>query len=513
MKHIHRDFDLKNDIKLLKDKLISLEGNNNLLFPDGHKEKITEVSFLQYSKNRKYDALINGKRFRIRCISFYDNALINHSTREKYSKVCGKLGLDISELDEMVNEYWKLRLTGIIKEDIDNSSPDCPFLCHKEYLSKLLTWFAFHSLTTVNGISDNSCDFILDFEDPEDEKTWVIYDESNYFETIWKHLRFSIRDTKGMPKHYDPSNRSFDEIKPWVHKLYGRYKGALHVRINAANHYNASQPSFEKANEVMINNIKANNNGERDELLFKLYLIHLRMKDESIWIKNERIHIESIGNTNEDNYLDLPCDVSWNTITPTEIVAMSMMVKVKKSSGGNKADIFINHTIGISIKSEAGSPPSIINQTRRTGMLSVVSRLKLPIGPLDNMVNNYWSARENRQIAEDVAASDNCNPFNDRDYLYHVLTYFSFVGTAKGDSIYPADYILSFKNPLNSSTWKYYGKDEYIPEVWDKLIFSLRTKGLPKNISETDEQWIRIITNKDGESVLSGTLNVRVGSK
>ncbi len=513
MKRNHRDSDLKYDIKLLEDKLMSLKYNSNLLFPDGHKEKITEVLFLPYSKNRKYDALINGKRFRIRCISYYSNALVNHSTRDKYSKVCEKIGLSIFELDEIVKEYWKLRLTGIIKEDVDNSSPDCPFLYHKKYLSKLLTWFAFHSLTTVKGISDNSCDFILDFENPIDEKTWVVYDETNYFETIWRFLRFSIRDTKGMPSNYNPNNKIYNEITPWVNKLYGRYKGALHIRINAADHYNASQPSFEKANEVMINTIKANNYGERDELLFKLFLIHLRMKNESISVKNKRIHIESLGNTKEDNYLDLPYDVSWNSITPTEIVAMSMMVKVKKSNGGSKADLYINHTIGISIKSEAGSPPSIINQTRRTGMLSVVSRLKLPIGPLDDMVNHYWSEREDRKISEDVMTTDISNPFDEKDYLNQILTYFSFVGTAKGDSAYPADYILSFKNPLNSSTWKYYGREDYISIVWDRLIFSMRTKGLPKHFLETDKQWIREITDKNGNKVLSGTLNVRVGNR
>lgn len=515
MKSIHRDKTLESDLKHIENRLNELIGEFSISFPDGHKENLEEVVFLEPSKFRKFDAIINGKRFRIRCISYYNNPLVNHTSRDKYIYICNKLGLSIEELDKTIDEYWSLRLKGIIGEDIDNSSPDCPFRKHKDYLSKILTWFAFNSLTPVSGIIENSCDYILDFEDPKDEQTWRVYGKEDFIDSIWKHLRFSLRDKKGMPADYDPEDSKFDIIKPWVRRLYGRDKGALHIRINAGEHFNAFQPSFEKANEEIISTV-SKNQGERDERLVKLYLVHLRMNSIPLTIGGETMIINSLGNTPNDEYRDLPCDIEWNTISAVEIVSISKMVKADKSNSRSKSDVFINK-VGISIKSIHSAPPTIVNQTRRGGMLRVINLLNLEIHVLDGMVKEYWEKRMSGEISEDILSSNKICPFLNIEYLKPILTYFAFIGTGSADSLYPAEKILTVSNPTDPSTWETHDRNNFIPSVWDRLQFSLRTKGVPqlKNgrlpvYDDVDKPWLKPVTGRDGTMLIAGAFNVRV---
>lgn len=86
-----------------------------------------------------------------------------------------------------------------------------------------------------------------------------------------------------------------------------------------------------------------------------------------------------------------------------------------------------------------------------------------------------------------------------------MLNYFAFKGTGTRDSEAPAAYVLSVGDPEDTNTWVYYSEQDFVDSVWEKLVFSIRAKGLPAIITEEMEPWVRVI---GGRKV--GTLNVRV---
>lgn len=454
---------------------------------------------------------INGKNFYIRSMHHSDRPLVNHSTRDKYLAVCDKLGLSIFPLDKAVNEYWRKRVLGVINEDVQNSSEYSPFANLKDELNPILTYMAFTSSLkqTING--EYNADYILDYKVSSDISTWHVYDRSNYIETIWPYLRFSFRADRGMPKLYNLENGKYELIHPWVHYWNGQYKGALHIRIVSFNSNNPRAPKLLMKYKDSIEKVK-NNKGERDELIIKFFFIEARMKGLCLPINEQYTKIQKVGSTPIDDYKDLPFQLIWNELSAPEIISLANICGINKAGKFDKADIFVNN-IGISIKSQRGAAPTIINQTVRAGILRVMKRLNQSIIPLDNMVNKYWNLRLNGLISEDTKVVDENFPFmNDGSidgysYLHPLLTYFAFDGTGMKDSENPAELILEFKEPLNQKTWTYYSKESYIKAVWNRLVFSIRGKGLvDKNKRDMENiPWIRSVDGID-----KGTLNVRI---
>ena len=93
----------------------------------------------------KIDITLNNKNCSIRCLNYTDRALVNHSHRRKYEAVCSYIGESILPLDRMINDYWICRKLGVFNEDCYSYSSLNPFLEHKEYLNKLLTFMAFNT--------------------------------------------------------------------------------------------------------------------------------------------------------------------------------------------------------------------------------------------------------------------------------------------------------------------------------------------------------------------------------
>ena len=104
----------------------------------------------------KVNIVINGQKYGIRCFDHTERPLINHSTREKFEKLCKKAKVDIKGLDDAVDFYWECRQAGIFNEDCIYTSPLNPFLEIKEDLRKLLTYVAFHSYDIRKDIDDPS---------------------------------------------------------------------------------------------------------------------------------------------------------------------------------------------------------------------------------------------------------------------------------------------------------------------------------------------------------------------
>lgn len=213
-----------------------------------------EIGFTNLLDERNYDSLktifskapaksksdieINGIKYSVKNTMGAKSAIVNHTNRRGFLRVVKKLGMDISPLDKIIEEYWEKRISGKIMEDVKNSVPESPFKNHKEYLKPILEYFLF----TGTGSSDSNfpADKMLIFDNPTDPSTFDILTKEEAVDIIWKNLVFSIRSKKGMPVKningnkidgYDPVRDS--DLAPWI-RYYpeGSYfpKGALHIR-------------------------------------------------------------------------------------------------------------------------------------------------------------------------------------------------------------------------------------------------------------------------------------------
>lgn len=180
----------------------------------------------------KADVNINGEGFSVKSHRSAPPAIVNHTPRWGWHRICQQLKVDITKLDNMVKEYFQLRKSGLIGEDIYNSDSRSPFKNEKEYLRPILNYFLFTG--TGAGDSDYPAKYVLDCEDPYDISTWKIHDESDYLDIFWDDMKFSMRE-KGFEAY--PYSRPCDAWKtqlasPWAVKIDGVYKGSLHVRVN-----------------------------------------------------------------------------------------------------------------------------------------------------------------------------------------------------------------------------------------------------------------------------------------
>jgi len=469
----------------------------------------------------KVNIEINNKKYGIRCFDHTERPLINHSTRDKFEKLCKKANVAIKGLDDAVDFYWECRQAGIFNEDCIYTSPLNPFLEIREDLRKLLTYIAFHSYDIRKDIDDPSfevekLDGYIDYTNPCDETTWDVLDEDHFFDKVWTHLRFSFRADRGMP-NYGTTMPSDASVAKWTRKWQNRkgdivYKGALHIRISkyetAINDTPFNELFLIKHHDEIFE-VKINQ-GERDEYLLKLFLVECRKIQRAIPVGENVQVVKSVENSKREEIKYPEKVLDWNNINPGLLVYMCQEIHADKAGAFDKADVFVNG-VGISVKSQRGSSPSIINQTPRDKILRVMKAINSKIEPLDHIVNRYWFLRM-KGGGEDVSGLNDNNPFTVGEngeshlpYMKPLLNYFTFKGTGTRDSSAPASYVLSIGHPEDTSTWVYYTEDNFVDSVWEKLVFSIRAKGLPVLITDDIQPWVKEI---DGRK--KGTLNVRV---
>ena len=176
----------------------------------------------------KADVYVNGKGYSIKSLATAPPALVNHTNRYGWVRICNQLGISISELDSIIEQYWVKRKAGIIKEDVPNTSIS-PFYAHKDYLVPILNYFLFKG--TGSKDSKSPADYILDIVDPYDPKTWTLHGEE-YLEENWDNIFFCVRAKKGMDPYPNIKDKDKKEcISKWTEYFQGEYRGALHVRF------------------------------------------------------------------------------------------------------------------------------------------------------------------------------------------------------------------------------------------------------------------------------------------
>lgn len=254
------------------------------------------------------------------------------------------------------------------------------------------------------------------------------------------------------------------------------------------------------------------NKGEKQELLFKIYCVYLRD------MNNEKSVLGKIKNVGfKEEYLSYNFSNLKFEELERDVVLLKKIseeINISKSKSTDKADIKINN-ISYSLKCTGHAMPAIINHTPRNGWLKIAQRENLNISKLDEIINKYWLLREAGEISEDCSNTNLKSPFkNNIKIIKPFLNYFLFKGTGKSKSENPADKILSFERYNNINSWKIYG-EEYLDNYWHKLVFSIRSKGMPDKYKEHGdkdliEPWTRNFKGKKGEKKFRGSLHVRV---
>ena len=222
-----------------------------------------------------------------------------------------------------------------------------------------------------------------------------------------------------------------------------------------------------KATNFAVGGLRRMNQGEKDELLFKLVFA--------------REHMGSIRNPGGELALGpiVPDNTVLGAMSDAELNNLANQANLVKSPKTYKADceILYNGTwVGFSLKSARGQPPSFINHTHRKGMMAVCNRIGANFLLLDNMVDLYHALRRAGTIPQDVKNDDPNSPFrNQQNVLVPILAYFAGHGTARGDSPKPATLIGVINDPFDSSRGiDYFTVEDYVSSEWWNMIFSMR---------------------------------------
>lgn len=213
---------------------VNIYNNLRIMSNDKLKNEADKLGIFKAKRFDKSDVYINGEGYSLKSFSGSPPAIINHTTRPGFEKACDYYGIDIKPLDDMIDNYWSLRLKGVIKEDIKNKDINSPFKNNKKYLKPILEYFLF--IGSKQKISEHPADYIMDYENPFNPNTWHVYNSTNIVNLIWNKLIFSLRSKKGMPKDYENKNKDnykpYSSIDKWVRFYDGDYRGALHIRVS-----------------------------------------------------------------------------------------------------------------------------------------------------------------------------------------------------------------------------------------------------------------------------------------
>ena len=267
---------------------------------------------------------------------------------------------------------------------------------------------------------------------------------------------------------------------------------------------------IEKKNKYLLAkiNIHTNNQniGEKDEVLLLLDLYHLNEMNEFDKL------IEIFGEEASEGISILNID------TGDEIVDLN---KLSKAPCGYKADCKIrmkktNNVYSISIKSKNGANPSILNHTPRSAKIFQEGGiLNDHVCCLDKIIQEYIYKRVNKIIGEDTPISKLMCLKDDyllKEKFLEILSYFVFDGSGKGYSKCKSDAIMTYQR--DKIIFKKYdniqNKKVYIESIYDKIVISLRDKGMPKVMNEYCKPWVFNDIKPDGSIKYKGSLHIRI---
>lgn len=176
------------------------------------------VGIKKTPSHAKSDIYLNDLGYSFQTFADNPPVVVGGEPRESLVAVCNQLELPIAELDEMIDEYWRLRESGSVGEEVSNSDPLSPFKEHKALLVPILSYFLFTG--SAEGPSHFPADCVLDFVDPCNMNTWTLYETDQAMELLWDRFVFSVVPISG--------SESDDR---WTRLVEGQPVGGLYVRV------------------------------------------------------------------------------------------------------------------------------------------------------------------------------------------------------------------------------------------------------------------------------------------
>ena len=237
------------------------------------------------------------------------------------------------------------------------------------------------------------------------------------------------------------------------------------------------------------------NQGERDEILFKLATAHLFPGQ----IRNPGGAVPS-GRIPSPSRLAVMDDASLNQLANN--------AGLGKAPPGAKADCDLATNggwAGVSLKSNRGAAATILNHTHRAGVLDAANRIGYNLNRLDQCIQEYHALRSRGQIPEDVPNNHPLSPFSAHATdLIPIVNYFLSYGTGRGNSPYPAQYVGTIFDPLQGLNGiTVVPAQDFIQNNWHNIRFCMRNKN-PSSLPES-RPW-----NVQHDDRVRGELHIRM---
>ena len=252
------------------------------------------------------------------------------------------------------------------------------------------------------------------------------------------------------------------------------------------------------------------NIGEKSEYYLKAFLLKQKDKELEETIFGKIDQLSDDGNLEELEWTD----DAEEDLQEFNIEQLNYTLGASKSGKFSKADISINN-ITYSVKETSGSNFAIVNHTRRDGFEFACEQCDSSIKTLDEIIKSYWELRLAGTLTQDVPTNQENSPFSPyKEYFEPIINYFLFTGTGSRVSTFPAMRVLE----INDYTTLPEGieiieREEYFERIWDNLVFSVRSKNMPKGYPDEINQenhasimrWTREVDGKH-----KGALHIRV---
>lgn len=268
--------------------------------------------------------------------------------------------------------------------------------------------------------------------------------------------------------------------------------------------------NLEKKKQYLSAKVKVHesslNKGEKDEILLLIDLFHYNQTKQYDKL------VDIFGDDASDGIHILSMDTNNELVTDIDTFS--------KAKGTYKSDCVIKmiktgYIYYASIKSKNCANPAILNHTPRTAkVFRPDGILHEYISNLDIVIQEYIDKRKRNIIGEDTSINQ-LESFKIpaiRLGFMNVLSYFVFEGSGKGDSIYKANSVLYYEmgQIIFTKCRNSEEKREYIENIYNNVVISLRDKGMPKNNDDYCKPWVFDDIKSDGSMKHKGSLHIRI---
>jgi len=315
-------------------------------------------------------------------------------------------------------------------------------------------------------------------------------------------------DKKRIAKKHIKNNHLIDDIKSGDDKSSDKKRIAKkHIKNNHLidDIKSGDDKSSDKKRIANKDNIRGNK-GEKGEICVVKKIYNLSKNNDIIALKS------IFGDDAEDGILiyDMNTGDQMND------------QMIKKAPSRNKADIKIvfkknNICIYCSIKCEHGAMPTILNHTPRSAKIfQNGGDLFSELPNLDKLILMLNNERHKGNTGEDIHIKKMNIDEKCKESLLNTICYFLFTGTGSGKSKYPANSMIEIYDPSDIKKWKYYNcinnddRIKYVKNIYDRIIISMRNKGMPSKKNVLCDPWIFIQKEENNITKEKGSLHIRL---